>query len=512
MSVVKYKYGSGLIDVTGLISLGVSKAEILCCIENSIPLVKNLLVISCCRGLIYDECESILPFVNIASSAASKRALEIGNNWIDIRFMLNREMSEHIGAVEFVPLGAPLSDIRGRERFALPISSVFTEEAAKTSRETLKRFSKILFAGTFDHLHHGHKTILIKSLLMTTSTLYVAVTTQSLVSRKLCAEAIQPFEIRRERVREFIESIRPPCQSRVDVVILETSDGIAPADKLDFDALIVTSETIAGGILVNQVREKNGLHTVELVPADIIGGSFTEDKLSSTSIRKHICKSLPGGERDLKTLRGSWDHIITELKASSDTGSKWWCKLMDTYGLQPWRFYHNLLHINELLEIALFEYENNPPLDLLLAVWFHDSVYDPQSSTNESDSINLFRKFSHETGLSSTSYESVERAIALTRDHMQALNDDENSRSEWTSKFLEMDLAILGSNKERFERYKTDIRSEYQNIDDAEYSQGRVGFLEKYFSFEFSHLRESARLTYNSIRNLQGEIDFLKVK
>lgn len=512
MSVVKYKYGSGLIDYTGLISLGVSKAEIIRLIENAIPLVKDLLIVSCCQGLICDECESILPFINIASAAASKRALENGNNWIDIRFSLNAGMSQYVGAVEFVPLDPPLSDITGRERIALQITSELNEEAAETSPETLKRFSKILFAGTFDHLHHGHKTILIRSLLMATSTFYVAVTTQSLVSRKVCPEAIEPFEIRCERVREFIDSIRPPCQSRINVVILETSDGIAPADKLDFDALIVTSETTAGGILVNQAREKNGLHTIELVPADILGGTFTADKLSSTSVREHICKSLPGGEKDLKTLCGLWDHIITELKVSSDIGSKWWCRLIDTYGLQPWRFYHNLRHIQELLELAFFEYENNPPLDLLLAVWFHDSVYDPQSLTNETDSIILFREFFHETGLSSTSLKSVERAIALTSDHIRALSEDENSNSEWTSKFLEMDLAILGSDKERFSRYKTEIRFEYQNLDDAEYNQGRAGFLGKYLSFEFSHLRDSARLTYNSIRNLQDEIDSLKVK
>src|SRR4051794_21240169 len=56
---------------------------------------------------------------------------------------------------------------------------------------------------------------------------------------------------------------------------------------------------------------------------------------------------------------------------------------------QPWRVYHRLRHLRRMFRVwreAEGELAVEDAQAVALAVWFHDAVYDPQRSDNETES------------------------------------------------------------------------------------------------------------------------------
>ena len=82
--------------------------------------------------------------------------------------------------------------------------------------------------------------------------------------------------------------------------------------------------------------------------------------------------------------------------------------------------------------------------------------------------------------------------------------------SAWIEKFVEMDLAILGSNPSRYAEYRKQIRAEHQHVEESDFRRKRTNFLEKYLSFEFRYLKNSVELSASLKRNVHGEIDGLR--
>lgn len=510
MSRDKYLYRCGILDAGKLISSGLNNEVILGTILCAFESVKDQLIVSWTSGCSLDCCETVISFMNTAYSELSKRALELGNFHTDITFILNEDFEHYSGSVEFVP-GEKYRTSESHRRVVFVQNPFHPPERTNMFYPIKqKKFPSILFAGTFDHLHHGHKIILTQCVLMATNTLYVAVTSQSLLKRKLYSEAVQSFDIRQSRVMKFVESVRPPCQSNLVIKYLETSDGIALADTLNFDALVITPETRHGGKSVNEARERNGLPKVELVCLDLLGVDSIENKLSSTIIRRRICDNLPGGEKDLRELRIEWDKIMDELKVLDTVASRWWSQLIDVYGMEPSRHYHTLRHIYEIHLLASFEYSSTPPTGLLLATWFHDVVYDPRSTENEADSVKVFKQFAEEASIPKEFSKVVETAIDFTREHLRALSLSNESVVEWIPSFLEMDLAILASDHERYHEYTSQIRAEYEHLCDSEFRKGRKRFLQGFSSFEFRHIRDSVALSNLSRCNLKNEIDLIE--
>ena len=79
---------------------------------------------------------------------------------------------------------------------------------------------------------------------------------------------------------------------------------------------------------------------------------------------------------------------------------------------------------------------------VLAAVWFHDAVYDGQA--NEERSAALARRALTELGFSASSIADVETLILATKTHA------EDGLPENACEFLDADLAILGSDPDRY--------------------------------------------------------------
>jgi len=133
---------------------------------------------------------------------------------------------------------------------------------------------------------------------------------------------------------------------------------------------------------------------------------------------------------------------------------------------QSYRFYHTVEnHLNPMLR-GCFSSE------MKYFALFHDIVYDPDSYTNEEDSVVLFNKHRH--SFEDLDYpDLVVEMIMATRDHLNSTND-------LIQKAVDLDMEILDSSFIKLLRWERGIFLEFQRTDINEYIKKRVEFLSQY--------------------------------
>lgn len=171
---------------------------------------------------------------------------------------------------------------------------------------------------------------------------------------------------------------------------------------------------------------------------------------------------------------------------------------------EPQRAYHTAEHLVECFEHldAALRSSAISPSDvaaLELAIWFHDAVYEPRAQDNEVRSANFAR-----LALAQVAAVSVERICALilaTEHHRAALDGDQEL-------LLDVDLAILGADDARFDRYEAQIRKEFAWAPEEAYRRTRARLLEEFlarpvlFNTEYFRDRFEARARQNLERSI----------
>jgi len=148
-------------------------------------------------------------------------------------------------------------------------------------------------------------------------------------------------------------------------------------------------------------------------------------------------------------------------------------QLLVTHYSEPDRAYHNLTHIAEVLgwfDLVAEEVGWDAPVDVYLAILFHDAIYDPTAphGDNEARSAKLAQRHG--------AREHTAALILLTARHGKV------SRAEIdrdAAHFLDCDTAILGSAPDAFDAYDAAIAAEYTHVPPDAYRVGRRSFLEK---------------------------------
>ncbi len=110
-----------------------------------------------------------------------------------------------------------------------------------------------MVGGTFDPLHDGHKRLLDRSFEIAGHGGYVVIglTTDSFASRK--AHPIRPFSIRKEDLERYIASRNYTTQWLIEPL----NDRFGSAIIADFDAIVVSEETLPGAVEINKIRKEN---------------------------------------------------------------------------------------------------------------------------------------------------------------------------------------------------------------------------------------------------------------
>lgn len=172
---------------------------------------------------------------------------------------------------------------------------------------------------------------------------------------------------------------------------------------------------------------------------------------------------------------------------------------------EPHRHYHATQHLQECLGHAdRIQALAERPSEVLIALWFHDAIYDTQRHDNEALSAEWARQALLDAG-SSTDQANRVAALVMATQHRA----EPGSRDEQV--LVDVDLSILGAPPDRFAQYEAQIRAEYGWVPADVFTEKRrevlAGFLDRpqiYSTEAFKALYE-ARARANLRQALQGQ-------
>ena len=171
---------------------------------------------------------------------------------------------------------------------------------------------------------------------------------------------------------------------------------------------------------------------------------------------------------------------------------------------EPHRRYHDQRHLDECLSEleAVDELDERERRLLKWAILWHDAVYEPGQRNNEERSAELALADLTACGVPAEDAAEVARLIRLTERHRVEAGD------RLGALMVSIDLAILGSEPDRYRQYAADVRSEYPHVPDPLWRTGRALFLERLLRVDplFPDPTISARMEHPARQNMSAEL------
>lgn len=141
------------------------------------------------------------------------------------------------------------------------------------------------------------------------------------------------------------------------------------------------------------------------------------------------------------------------------------------------RGYHAWSHPLDMLRILeTIPADIHDRLSLVYATVTHDAVYDPRRIDNEE----LSARFAERRLAGVVPAETLARTARLIRATARHVPQDGLSPEDLsdTMHFLDLDLSILGSSRDRFDAYEAGVRHEYRHVEWQTFATRRAGILE----------------------------------
>ena len=193
--------------------------------------------------------------------------------------------------------------------------------------------------------------------------------------------------------------------------------------------------------------------------------------------------------------------FVSEDKLQID---KLWNEVCNHYS-EPSRHYHNLSHLNNLLEhLEVVKHKIQLWQVVIFALAYHDIIYNIFKQDNEQKSALLAERRLIEMNLPGASIEKCKQMILATKDHQVNADNDINY-------FSDADLAILGSGTSSYQLYVNNIRKEYSYFPDLIYKPARLKILRHFLRMERIYKTEYffKKLESQARENIQKEIQQL---
>jgi len=117
-----------------------------------------------------------------------------------------------------------------------------------------------MVGGTFDPLHEGHKKLIRRSFSLAgrDGEVVIGLTTDTFAKAK--THPVHPYEERKAEVEKFIRDQGFAATFTIEPLV----DRYGPAVDVDFDALVVSEETLPVGMEINVLRRKKGKRKVDI--------------------------------------------------------------------------------------------------------------------------------------------------------------------------------------------------------------------------------------------------------
>lgn len=213
--------------------------------------------------------------------------------------------------------------------------------------------------------------------------------------------------------------------------------------------------------------------------------------------------TLQGGESAPEIyVATEWDRVVLSFipPEKRNKAEEYFAYTLAMYS-RPERQYHNLTHIANCLRLLGPYNHRSDYLELWLALFWHDVIYDTQSPKNEENSAELAVTFMDHLRLPGP--QRARRLIISTKSHQSELEDEQLACA--------IDLSILATQPDMYAAYATGIRQEYAWVPEDDYRRGRIDVLTKlkagggpFRHPDFVHLNPPA------ITNMDTEIQLLE--
>lgn len=169
-------------------------------------------------------------------------------------------------------------------------------------------------------------------------------------------------------------------------------------------------------------------------------------------------------------LHSRWQLAWRSLRAAPDPGL--YAELVSAYR-EPHRRYHTLVHLEECFtQLQRIGSLAEHPVEVELALWFHDAIYDTRRHDNEERSAQWAAQAI--APVSSDAAHRVHGLVLATRHEARPEGND-------AAIVVDIDLSILGAPQERFDEYEAQVRAEYAWVAEPVYRGERrrilAGFL-----------------------------------
>lgn len=174
-------------------------------------------------------------------------------------------------------------------------------------------------------------------------------------------------------------------------------------------------------------------------------------------------------------LLTNWLQLASKYSKNQEKNKQIFVKI-DMYYSEPFRYYHTLAHIDEMLHAVKPFFNKLQEADsVLFAIWFHDIIYVARNTDNEQKSAELACKLLKKIQIPTSVLDKSTDLILKTAKHFERNPDNDFD----TQLFLDIDLMILGAKPQIYNEYLKKIRKEYSYLSDNKFIKGRLSFIKK---------------------------------
>lgn len=214
---------------------------------------------------------------------------------------------------------------------------------------------------------------------------------------------------------------------------------------------------------------------------------------------------------DIPFLEQKWKNLTTEL--NPELVQKWFNFILAQYS-EKHRFYHNLAHVQFLLEYAEKYAPKLQDIEAVCyAIWFHDIIYDPQGKENEVKSNEMWLQFVQEAQLTDKNKVNAVQAMILgsAKHTLDCIPQELLPKNDQDLLyFFDFDLSILSAESCIYQDYAEAIRKEYAHVPDTLYKEGRAKVLEMFLTRKLYHSADFKFAELQAKENMKHELMKLK--
>ncbi|TPG32944.1 hypothetical protein [Flavobacterium pectinovorum] len=201
-------------------------------------------------------------------------------------------------------------------------------------------------------------------------------------------------------------------------------------------------------------------------------------------------------------LKEKYAELLANIGFDEKAIEKNWFDLEKAYSKKS-RYYHNLTHINDMIECFEMYFDKLQfPNEVLYSIFYHDYIYVSSKKDNELKSAEFAVKILPKS--SNINQKLVFDMICATQLHQHNEVEDIN----W---LIDFDLKILARGWSEYQIYFEQIRKEYRIYPDFLYKPGRAKALKHFLEYDSIFQTDVFRKLYEkkARTNIEREVLFL---